>query len=189
MRKLSPREMLLLVVVAGLAILGWVYSGGGGLGGGGGGSQELTGLDYGDPPVVELARLDLEPVSYNAKARNLFAYYVPPPPPRQAPPPRVQTPPPPRQPPPPRVVQQRPPTPQQPVQPKAPRPNFRYIGHLGPKDNKIAVLEHGDDVLLASIGEPILNMYKVVEFRYETLVIGYTEERFADQTTELPLKR
>ncbi len=51
------------------------------------------------------------------------------------------------------------------------------------------MLEHGDEVLLAAVGEPILDMYKVVEFRYEMLVVGYTEERFADQTTELPMKR
>jgi hypothetical protein len=51
------------------------------------------------------------------------------------------------------------------------------------------VLEQGDEVLLAAIGEVIEEQYKVVDFKYETLVIGYTAERWAGKTTELPMKR
>jgi hypothetical protein len=187
MRKLTSREIVLLLAVAGLAILGWVYGRGDGSGGVGVKAAELAELEYGDPPVVQLARLELTAVSYDSKARNLFAYYTPPPPPRPAPPPRVET----------KVTQreaapqtvvQRPPTPPK-AEPKPPRPNFRYIGFLGPKDNKIAVLEQGEEVLLAAIGEVIQEQYMVVDFKYEMLVIGYTSEQWAGKTTDLPMKR
>jgi len=186
MRRLTSRETVLLLTVLGVATLGWIYGSGGALGGGSGKGDELAKLDYGDPPVVRLARLDLDSVGFDVKARNLFSYYTPPPPPRQAPPPRPVTQPPPRQAAPP--VQQnivRPPT----AKPKPPSPGFRYIGFLGPKDNKIAVLEKGDEILLAAVGEVIEGHYKLVDFKYETLIIGYTSERWAGETTELPMKR
>jgi len=187
MRKLTSREIFLIVVVAGLAVIGWIYGRDGGLGGAGVKANELGELKYTEPPVVELARLEQVAVDYDSKARNLFSYYTPPPPPRK-PQPQVKKPPP--------VVRQAPPsraampTVRPPVQElKPPRPNFRYIGFLGPKDNKIAVLEQGDEVLLAAIGEVIEEQYKVVDFKYEMLVIGYTAERWAGKTTELPMKR
>ncbi len=187
MRKLTSREIFLLLVVTGLAVLGWIYGGGGGLGVGGVSEQELAEINYGEPPVVELARLEQTAVDFDPSARNLFNYYTPPPPPRPKPKPVERTAPPPA----PRAVPTvvRPPVQVPPAKPKPPRPNFRYIGFLGPKDNKIAVLEEGEEVLLAAIGEVIQDQYKVVEFRYETLVIGYTAERWADETTELKMKK
>ena len=186
MRKLTSRETFLLVAVLAVATLGWIYGRGGGLGGGSGKGDELAKLDYGDPPVVQLARLELDTVGFDSRARNLFSYYTPPPKPGPKLPPRVVNPQPPRTIPPP--VQQnivRPPT----AKPKPPSPSFRYIGFLGPKDNKIAVLEKGDEILLAAVGEVIEGHYKLVDFKYEALIIGYTSERWAGETTELPMKR
>jgi len=188
MRKLTPREVGLLLLVGALGIVGWIYGKGGSLGGGATIADDPNALKYGDPPTVELARLSLEPEGYESGSRNLFNYYTPPPPKveRPKPRPRVTTPGPPRtqQPakqftPPPPVVQQ----------PKPPRPNFRYIGFMGPKDNKIAVLEQGEDVILAQLGEVVEKQYKNLEFKYEMLVIGYTADRWADETHELPMKR
>lgn len=187
MRKLTSREVFLILVVAALAILGWVYGRGGHLGGGAGAAEELGELSFGDPPVVELARLGLQPDDYNSNARNLFRYYTPPPPPRVAAPPVQRQAPPPRTAAPP-VKPQTPRTLAPPVQ-QAPRPGFRYIGFMGPKDNKIAVLEKGDDVILAAVGEVVDQHFVIREFKYETLVIGYTAERWADEQTELPMKR
>lgn len=186
MRKLTSREKFLLVVVVGLGVLGWMYGRDGGLAGVGVKAKELAELKYGVPPVVQLARLERTAVVYDSKARNLFAYFTPPRPVRPVP----------------RVVAPKPaprralpttvpksavtlPTPA----PRPPHPSFRYIGFLGPKDNKIAVLERGDEVLLAGIGEVIEEQYKVVDFKYEMLIIGYTAEKWADKTTELPMKR
>ena len=80
MRKLTSRETVLLVVVVGIGALGWIYGRGGSLGGGGRADEELGALDFGEPPVVQLAHLTRDPVDYNSNARNLFSYYTPPPP-------------------------------------------------------------------------------------------------------------
>jgi len=188
MRKLSSRETFLLVVVAGVAALGLIYGRDGTLGGGQGKDEALKKLEFGAPPVVQLAHLARVPEDYDPKARNLFSYYTPPPPPvvRKKPPP----PPPKKDPGPmPKPVTRRPPTPQKPREIPPPRPGFEYIGFMGPKDNKIAVLEQGEEVLLATIGETVGKQFKVVDFKYEMLVIGYTEERWAGKTTDLPMKR
>ena len=74
-------------------------------------------------------------------------------------------------------------------EPKAPRPSFRYIGFMGPKNNKIAVLEKGEQVLLAEIGEVVEKQFVVRSFKYEILVLGFTAERWKDETHELPMKR
>ena len=193
MRKLTSRELVLLVAVLGLAILGWVYGRGAGLGGIGGSAEKLADLDYGEPPVVQLARLELEAVSYDSASRNLFSYYTPPPPPRPAPKPRVETKPPPTQAAPPRTVV-RPPTPP-PLAPKAPRPSFRYIGFLGPKDNKIAVFEKNnkredeDPLLLARAGEILEERFQLEEINFQSVVLGYTEDRFKNRTTELSMRK
>jgi hypothetical protein len=189
MRKLTTREIVLLLVVVGLGVIGWVYGRGGPLGRGALTAVDPGELNYGEPPTVELARLSLEPESFEPGARNLFNYYTPPPPPQ---PPRPTPKPPVTQPGPPKVQApvQRNALPPRPVeQPKPPRPNFRYIGFMGPKDAKIAVLEQGEEVILAQIGEIVDKQYKVLEFKYEMLVIGYTAERWADETYELPMKR
>ncbi|TDI45331.1 MAG: hypothetical protein E2P01_11030 [Acidobacteria bacterium] len=187
MRKLTSREKFLLVVVVGLGVLGWMYGRDGGLAGVGVKAKELAELKYGAPPVVQLARLERTAVAYDSKARNLFSYFTPPRPARP-PAPKVS---------PSKPVQRRslpPPVAKSTVtrpapEPRPPHPSFRYIGFLGPKDNKIAVLERGDEVLLAGIGEVIEEQYKVVDFKYEMLIIGYTAEKWADKTTELPMKR
>ena len=177
----------MLIAVAGLAVVGLIYSRGGALGGGGMTDEELGKLNFGEPPVVQLAHLTRVPENYDSNARNLFSYYTPPPPARKKTPP---PPPPKAQPrPPAEPVKVRPAVPAVRKDPPPPSPNFRYIGFMGPKDNKIAVLEQDDEVLLAAIGEEIDTMFKVVDFKYETLVLGYTSERWADKTTDLPMKR
>jgi hypothetical protein len=39
------------------------------------------------------------------------------------------------------------------------------------------------------VGEEIDKEFKVVDFKYETLVVGYTSKRWADKTADLPMKR
>ena len=187
MRKLTQREIALITAVGILAVIGIVYSRGGPLGRAAEQEIDPDKLNYGAPPVVELARLGLEPEGFGSGSRNLFQYYTPPPPPRPKPPP-VKPPPPTPRPTTPVRTQPRPVTAAPPVQ-QAPRPSFRYIGFMGPKDNKIAVLAKGEEVILASLGETVDKQFTIREFRYEMLVIGYTQERWADETHELPMKR
>ena len=78
------------------------------------------------------------------------------------------------------------------TKPQGPRPpsvNFEYLGYLGPKDDKIAVFEKGEELEQARVGEVILEQFRLLEFKYEAVVIGYVDERFRDQSTELKMSR
>lgn len=72
--------------------------------------------------------------------------------------------------------------------PPAPPPiNLRYVGYLGPKNDKVAVFEDGDEIVVAKKGEVVKGQFRVVEIRYETVVMGYTKPEFKDATRELTL--
>ena len=188
MRKLTSRERVLLMAFIPLIIIGVIYSRGNQLGAGSAAAAALEAKDYGDAPEVELAKLETQPEGYDPNARNLFAYYTPPPPTRKVverPKPVQRVAPPVQQPV--RTARQQPP--KTPPKAQPPRPSFRYIGFLGPKENKIAVLEQGDEVILAALGEVVQDRFTIAGFEYETLIIGFTEERFKNETTELPMKR
>ena len=186
-RKPTPRETVFLVLLAGVALVSLYYLRGGGRGFGGTGDAGETVALPGDAPVVQLASLEREPGNYDPKGRDLFKYGQPPrvlrpkvPAPKPQPPrPRNQIPRTPK------------PTRQMPVDtgPRPPKPNFKYLGYLGPKDNRIAVFEAGENMVLARSGEVVQEKFRVLEFRYETIVMGYTDERFRDKTTELSVKR
>ncbi|NIW73914.1 MAG: hypothetical protein GWN08_01410, partial [Gemmatimonadetes bacterium] len=78
------------------------------------------------------------------------------------------------------------PRPQKPIPPK---PDFTYLGYLGPKDNRIAVFDLGEEEpILAQAGDVIAEAFTVVEFKYQSVVLGFTDERFKDETTELEMK-
>ena len=196
MRKPTPRESVYLVVLSAVAI-GYFVLGGGDVLTGGSGSKEAEALFIGEAPIVDVARLNLPPDDYDIRGRNLFQYGSPPqvrrtppppPPPTPVPTPRpVRTPPPPRTPAPattPRVVKRQP-----------PRPQFDYLGYLGPKENRIAVFEdkkkqkEEDPMILARTGEVVHHDFIIVEFKYETVVLGYTDKEFEGQTTELQIKK
>jgi len=78
-----------------------------------------------------------------------------------------------------------PPPPEEVKQP--PRIPYTYIGYLGPKDDRIAVFQEGEAQFLARTGELIQDTFKVVEIRYESVVMGYTDPEFAGRTRELPM--
>ena len=50
-------------------------------------------------------------------------------------------------------------------------------------------LRYSLNMPLAAVGELITEQYKVVSLGYETLRVGCTSERWADKTTDLPMKR
>jgi len=189
-RKPTTREWTLMVAVAvvGLVAL-WIQDPRKlGLGGG----PAATGVeapDLGQPPVVMLAKLEPVHEEYDPRGRNLFEYYTPPPPkptrretnrPRPEPvKPQVRNEPV-------KVV----PAPQ-PVDtgPRPPRISFLYLGYLGPKDSKMAVFEDGEEIVLGRSGDVVFDQFRVVEFRYQKIVMGYVDEQFADQTTELKQRK
>jgi len=184
MRKLNAREATLLIVLAvmGLGSL-WMMGGDGGPGSRGNSEADTVPPDTW--PEIWLARLSQTAEVYDAQGRDLFKYGPPPRVERPAPPP-----PPARREPPPRV-EAKPATPKPPPVargPRAPKPTFKYLGFLGPKERKIAVFGEGDDLLIAQSGETLAEHFKIVEFKYESVVLGYVDEQFADQTHELKLK-
>ncbi len=73
--------------------------------------------------------------------------------------------------------------------PRPPSISFKYIGYLGPKDDRIAVFEQGEELLLARIGETLQDDFKVREIEYEKVVIGYTDPRFDKVTKTLNQSR
>ncbi len=181
MRKLSTREYVLLGFLAVVAVALFYFNRDARMGGGPGRGDRDEELDFGEAPVVYMDRLVARNIDYDAEGRNLFKYYTPPPQriERPAPPPRRE---PPKPPPRPReVTRDLPP----PSGPKPPPINFAYLGYLGPKDNKIAVFENGQEILLARAGDVVQQQFRVVEFGYESIVMGYVDARFEDETTEL----
>lgn len=183
MRNLQRREQILLglLVLAGLWMVVAKSGGGFGLGGGAPVTEALPPLAA-EAPVVERDLLLVAAVEYDPGGRNLFQYYTPPKPkpaytPPPAPPPRPPTPPP--------VVKQREPPKPAPTGPKAPTPSFRYIGTMGSKENKIAFFEDTEELMMAQLDEVITEPFKLVEFKFGSVVLGYTDARFKDETTEL----
>lgn len=188
-RKPTPREYFFIGVLAAIAVVYLLYRDEGRLFGGGREEQKKSG-PMGIAPIIQLAQLSAEPEDYDPKGRNLFEYYTPPPPKRKAP--VVKKP----------VVKKPPTTVAQRSQPRKVNPNrvqqpqlrppninFKYLGYLGPKTDKIAVFEHGEEMLLAREGEVVEEDFLLVEFKYESVVMGYVDTKFKGMTTELNMAR
>jgi len=188
MRKPTGREYFFIVVLAVMGLAYLAYRGDGPLFGGRQ-DEGRKNMALGIAPIVRMAALAARTEDYDPKGRNLFEYYTPPPPKRKVPPPRVAAKTPPKVP----VVR---PVQRNQQNRKAvnagvtpPKINFKYIGFLGPKDSKIAVFEDGEGMLLARAGEIVDKEFTVVEFKYESVVMGYVDMRFKTMTTELNMRR
>jgi hypothetical protein len=184
MRKLNPREYVLVVLLGVVAVFLFYYNRDARLGGGQSDSLAGEDLNFGDPPWVRLDLLAGQLEGYDPEGRDLFKYYTPPPPKREV----VRQPPPTPVKSPPRQPVRQPPTRKVDTGPKPPAISFIYLGYLGPKNGKIAVFEDGEQVMLARSGEVVKDHFRVVEFGFEAIVMGYVDERFKDRTSELPQK-
>lgn len=184
-RKLQPRERRLLGVMLAVAI-GWLiyaYKPQDLIFGPAATRREEATKPVIDAPVVRLDRLTAHDTLYDDAGRDLFKYYVPPPPPTPYRPPVAQAPTPPP------AETRRPPTPRpQATEPPPPAPNFQYVGHLGPKDDRIFVFTASDEVILARIGEVVQDRFRIQRFDFDTVTLGYEEERFRGKTTELKMR-
>jgi len=184
-RSLTRREKALLALLGVGLIAVLVVLRRDALLGGRAGMAPLAPGPEGEPPVVRTDLLAREVVSFDEGGRNLFDYYEPPPPP---PPP---APPPPPPPPPPRVERPAPPPPVRtgPVEPTPPFPGFTYLGYLGPKDDRIAVFEGEAEqgLMLARVGDVVAAEFRLLEFRFDSVVFGYTNQQFRGRTAELNL--
>lgn len=184
MRQLNTREKAMLGLLAVAGIAGWFgyRDSGVGFGGAGAGAEALPPIN-GEPPVVRVDLLAQDPVAFDPSGRNLFAYYTPPAPKKQRPKPKAPPPPPPAPP------KKKKATPKREVikEPQPPTPEFSYVGYLGPKDDRIAVFTAGEEMLVARVGEVVEELFELREFRYETVIFGFTDPQFQGKTTELKL--
>jgi len=187
-RKLSSRERGMLVALGLVALIFvWILSGedlpGVPSSGDGDGAGNLR-VD--SPPVVQMALLTRAAEGYDPAGRDLFKYGQ-----RPTPPPD------------PDVAKRKaaaadarakaaatraaatPKPPPRPTGPRPPRIDFAYLGYLGPKDDKIAVFEGNEEVILARSGEVFNEQFRVVDIQYESVVIGFTDPRFEARTETL----
>jgi hypothetical protein len=84
-----------------------------------------------------------------------------------------------------RAQQQQTQTVNQTSRPTVPRINLKYLGYLGPKDDRIAVFEDGDDVVLGRVGEVVKDDYRIVEIQYGSVVMGFTRPDLENKTQTL----
>jgi hypothetical protein len=184
MRKLSTREQVMIGVLAVAAVIAYRALSGDGIGFGGAPPEENEEARvFGEPPAVRVDLLARGGADFDRLGRNLFDYYTPPPEPvkrkpRPAPPPPKPTPRPTPPPPKPRAA----------PAPKAPAPQFEYLGYLGPKDEKIAVFDKGEGVMLAKIGDVVEEEFRLAEFKHDSVMMGYTDQRWEGMKAELKLK-
>ena len=203
MRKLTLRESILLGTVALAAIAYLAYVSERAMSSR---SAELAGAEVGElladtAPVVPMGLLASAVDDYDRNGRDLFKYSKRPPTAeeleaerlrrlaalkaqeeaarkrRQADEARQEA-----------AANRPPPPPPRPVEKQPPRIPFQYIGYLGPKNNRIAVFQEGEALLLARRGEPLQDLFTVVDIRYESVVMGFTDPEFESRTRELPMK-
>ena len=158
---------------------------------------------------VLIDRLTMVATSYDPSGRNLFQYGKPPTPPKPpAPPPptlkevqdrdaqkrqqeRVA-----------RILEEKRKAaelaknrqqnmqPRPPAQPSAARPpaaKYKFMGYMGNPNRKLAVLLDDGEVVLKREGETLGDDFVVREIRFDSVELGYTDERFKDEKTLIPM--
>lgn len=76
-----------------------------------------------------------------------------------------------------------------PPPPMPPAITMRYLGYLGPKDNRIAVFEDGSEMLVAKKGDIVKGQFRVVDVKWDTVVMGFVKPEFKGITQELAMMR
>ena len=66
-----------------------------------------------------------------------------------------------------------------------PKPTFTYFGHLGPKGDRYGAFEGKEGVFLARVGDVVDKKFKLLEFKYDSVVFGYVDEKYENRRTEL----
>lgn len=81
--------------------------------------------------------------------------------------------------------------PQQPPPPAAaaaaPEADYKFVGYMGKAADKIAVLMHDGEVVLAKEGERLGKDFVVRQIEFDTVELGYTDPKFKAQKKLLPM--
>jgi hypothetical protein len=83
-----------------------------------------------------------------------------------------------------RIASLPPPPPPKPLPPPI---NYKFIGYVGPSENKIAILHDGTDLLFVRQGEKVGGQFRILEIGYESIKFGYMDPKFKGETTTLPM--
>ncbi|MCZ6779823.1 MAG: hypothetical protein O7F16_12785, partial [Acidobacteria bacterium] len=76
------------------------------------------------------------------------------------------------------------------AQPSAARPpaaKYKFMGYMGNPNRKLAVLLDDGEVVLKREGETLGDDFVVREIRFDSVELGYTDERFKDEKTLIPM--
>lgn len=76
-----------------------------------------------------------------------------------------------------------------PPPPQPPAITLRYLGYLGPKDDRIVILEDGKEMILARKGDVVKGQFRVVDVKWESVVMGFVRPEFKGLTRELTMGR
>lgn len=71
--------------------------------------------------------------------------------------------------------------------PPPPPISFRFVGYLGKPDDKIAVLEEGEDLYFGKEEEVVKGHFKIVKIDFDSIIMGYSKPEWQSQTKVLPL--
>jgi hypothetical protein len=74
-----------------------------------------------------------------------------------------------------------------PPPPQPPAINLRYLGVIGPKDDKIVVFEDAGQLLLARRGEVVKDQFRIVDVKWQSVIMGFVRPEFKGQTRELTM--
>ena len=80
-----------------------------------------------------------------------------------------------------------PPPPPPPPKPQPPRIEYKFIGYLGRPENKIAVLQDGEDLLFVSRGDELNEQFRVIDIGYESIKFGFVDPQFREESRTLPM--
>lgn len=74
-----------------------------------------------------------------------------------------------------------------PPKPQPPAITYKFIGYFGPAKQKVAVLYDGVDQIFVRQGDELPKGIKVLEIGYESIKFGFTDPKFRDESTTLPM--
>jgi hypothetical protein len=74
-----------------------------------------------------------------------------------------------------------------PPKPQPPPIAYKFIGYIGPPEQKIAVLHDGTDMIFVHRGDVLAKQFKVLEIGYESIKFGYTDPQFKGESQTLPM--
>jgi len=88
-----------------------------------------------------------------------------------------------------KVVEEKEPETEKVELPDPPEMNLKFVGFIGPLENKTVFLtdEEAEESYIGGVGEPIAGQFRILEIGYEYVEIGYTDPIFEGQSERVIL--